>query len=278
MKTFQYQVLRYLPDRVSGEFVNMGVVIYFPDEKELKALFYTKTSRLHAFFPPVNIRFIIKTIKAIDTHLKRIGEDFKKPLFTEMPASLADITSRILPKDDSALFFTDTAKIMDVDSDVLLKDLYERLVLKYVHESDHDTLADKEVWKQYYKTFFDKYHLTEKLHPKTVETKMDKWNFEHTCKNGALHCFESVSFDLSSDEYIKKKVYTWAGRIDELKTAKEQIHLYLLSALPVKTELKKFINEKLGKIKMDNAIVEIVDTDAAEKVAKRVKTQLEEHS
>jgi hypothetical protein len=31
---------------------------------------------------------------------------------------------------------------MDVDSDVLLKDLYERMVLKYVHESDHDTLAD----------------------------------------------------------------------------------------------------------------------------------------
>ncbi len=278
MKTFQYQVLRYLPDRVSGEFINLGVVVYQPHDKELKALFYTKVNRIHAFFPSVNTRFIAKSMKAIDAYLKKINQEFNKPLFAEQPNEIGEITKQILPKDDSALFFTDTAKMMDVNADALLNGLYERVVLKHVHEADHDTLADKEVWKKYYKTYFDKYKLTEQLKAVSVKTKLDNWQFEHTCKNGALHCFETVSFDLSTDDYIRKKVYTWAGKVDELKTAKEEIHLYLLATLPEKKELQKFIREKLNKQQIGNATIEIVDTASADKTVKKVKKLMEEHS
>lgn len=277
MKTFQYQVLRYLPDRVSGEFINLGVVIYQPGEKLIKAMFYNKSNRIHAFFPSVNARYIIKSIKAIDTYLKKIDEVYSRPLFQESEKNLQDITSKILPKDDSALFFTDTAKILDLNSESLLNNLYERLVLKYVHENDHDSLADKEVWKQQYKIYFDKYELTQKLHQATIKTKMDEWNFERTYQNGSLHCFETVSFDLSSDDYIRKKVYTWAGRIDELKTAELPIHLYLLTAMPEKKELKKFIKEKLDNLQLNNTVVEVVDSGSADKVVRKVKKQLEEH-
>jgi hypothetical protein len=277
MKTFQYQILRYLPDRVSGEFVNLGLVVYLPEEKVLKAKFYTKSNRLHAFFPSVNSRFIIRNIKTIDAYIKKINTDYSKPLFTEATVDLNEITNKILPRDDSALYFTATAKVLDINLDSLLTNLYDRLILKYVHDSDHDTLADKEVWKQYYKIHFDKYKLTEKLHPVTVKTKMDEWNFERTCKNGALHCFESVSFDLLNDESIRRKVYTWAGRVDELRTAKEPIHLYLLSLLPQNKELKKFIQEKLSNREISNAIIEIVDSKSADKVVKLVKEQLENH-
>lgn len=277
MKTFQYQVLRYLPDRVSGEFINLGVVVYLNEVKELKAMFHSKTGRMHAFFPSVNTKFIVRNIKQIEAHIKKVQEEFQQPLFAEAPVSIEDITKQVLPKDDSALYFTDVAKILDVNIDSLLNSLFERLVLKNVHETEHETLADSAVWRQYYKTFFDKYNLTDKLKPKTVKTKADQWNFEHTCKNGALHCFESVSFDLSSDDYIKKKVYTWAGKIDELKTAKEHIHLYLLTALPEKVELKKFIRMKLDNLKLDNAFVEVVDTNSADKVIRNVKKQMEEH-
>lgn len=278
MKTYQYQVLRYLPDRISGEFINLGVVVYLPEEKELKSLFYNKTNRIHAFFPSVNTRFIVKSIKSIDSFFKKISTDFQKPLFTELPSSIEDITKQILPKDDSALFFTDAAKILDISAEAVLGRLYERLVVKNVQETDHDSLLDGAVWKEFYKAYFDKYQLTEKLKAASVKTKMDSWNFERTCRNGALHCFEGISFNLSNEENIKRKVYTWAGRIDELKTSKEEIHLYLLTALPEKLELQKFIREKLGKLSLNNsATVELVDVGSAEKVIKKVKKQMEEH-
>ena len=31
MKPYQYQVIRYTHDRVTGEFVNVGVVLYVPE-------------------------------------------------------------------------------------------------------------------------------------------------------------------------------------------------------------------------------------------------------
>ena len=195
----------------------------------------------------------------------------------DIPETLQEITQRILPKDDSALFFTDVSKTLDKDVDSVLRDMYARLVLKYVHETDHDTIADKEAWKQHYKNYFDKYQLTQKLHPGKVKTKMGHWEFEHTCKNGALHCFESVTFDLSSDDYIRKKVYTWAGRVDELSITKEPIHLYLLSLLPEKKDLQKFIREKLDNKKLGKAIIEVVHPDEAEKLIKKVKIAFEYH-
>jgi hypothetical protein len=277
MKTFQYQVLRYLPDRVSGEFINLGVVVYQPLTKELKAQFYTKTNRLHAFFPSVNTRFISKTIKSIDNFLKKTATYYSETMFDDAPSSVEEITAKILPKDDSALFFTGTEKILDLNADSVLNDLFGRLVAKYVQETDHDTLADKEVWRQLYKSYFDKYELTTKLHPATIKTKMDKWNFERTFQNGALHCFESVSFDLSNDDTIRKKVYTWAGRIAELKTASSAVHLYLLTAMPEKRELKKFIKEKLEEHDIENTVVEIVEPSKGEKLAKQLKTLAEEH-
>lgn len=277
MKTFQYQVLRYLPDRVSGEFINLGVVVYQPLTNELKAQFYSKSNRLHAFFPSVNTRYISKTVKEIDSFLKKTGDYYSQTMFQEAPQSLQEITTKILPKDDSALFFTETEKILDLNAGSLLHDLFERLVIKYVHEPDHETLADKEVWKQLYKTYFDKYEITAKLHPATIKTKMDKWNFERTFQNGALHCFESVSFDLSNDDTIRKKVYTWAGKIAELKTASTAVHLYLLTAMPEKRELKKFIKEKLEEHEIKNTVVEIVEPSKGDKLAKQFKTLAADH-
>ena len=277
MKTFQYQVLRYLPDRVSGEFINLGVVVYQPLTNELKAKFYSKTNRLHSFFPSVNTRYISKTVKAIDSFLKNTGTYYSSTMFQDAPASLQEITTKVLPKDDSALFFTETEKILDLNTESVLHDLYERLVIKYVHEADHDTLDDKEVWKQLYKSSFDKYEVTTKLHPATIKTKMDNWNFERTFQNGSLHCFESVSFDLSSDDTIRKKVYTWAGKIAELKTATTAVHLYLLTAMPEKRELKKFIKAKLEEHELKNTVVEIVEPEKGEKLAKQLKALAENH-
>ena len=72
-------------------------------------------------------------------------------------------------------------------------------------------------------------------------------------------------------------MYTWAGRVDELKSAKEPIHLYLLSVLPDKKELQKFIKEKLDNKELGNTIIEIVHPKEAEKIIKKVKTALENH-
>jgi len=280
MNTYQYQVLRFLPDRVSGEFVNLGVVVYDATSKQLAGNFYQKITRVSSFFPTVNSRYLASVVKFIHKEFETIRMRFHSEMSFESIDSLADITKTVLPKDDSALFFTETKKLLEISIDVAMRDLYERFVLNYVHEEEREYVTDKEVWTDHYKSYFDNLDITSHLRSHQVKTALDTWQFEKAWKNGVWNCFETVSFDLVKEESIKDKAYKWWGKVDELRTSEEPIHVYLLSKLPSQhPELKKFIKKKLGNIRLNSKVsVELISDDAAEKFSRRIKKEIEENT
>lgn len=131
MTTIQYQILRYLPDRVSGEFVNLGIVAFDPANGTLKSKFINKIGKISGFFPNTNSRYLVKSVKTIqddlDTYSKRLQSEF---LFKKVD-SLEEITKSVLPKDDSALIFSETKKALDVSAEATVDDLYSRFVSVY---------------------------------------------------------------------------------------------------------------------------------------------------
>jgi len=278
MKTYQYQVLRYLPDRVSGEFVNLGVVVFDPESRVLQYRFYAKTGRVHAFFPSVHARFLTRTLRDIEAALGRLTDTVNAPLPLDT-LSLDDITRRVLSKDDSALFFTDVREALDADIAGVLTDLYNRMVCRHLPDTHTESRSDEQVWRELYKAHFEKYDLARQLQPRTVRTAWDEWDFDKTVQKGALHCFEPVSFHLAADEHVKNKVYTWAGRVAELQSAREALHVYLLSELPGKPELQALIREKLGRLELGNATVELLEPEQeqVDGVLSRVREELERH-
>jgi hypothetical protein len=50
MKTYQYQIIRYLHDRVTGDFINVGVIVYAPDYQYLNCKIIAKYGRITSFF------------------------------------------------------------------------------------------------------------------------------------------------------------------------------------------------------------------------------------
>lgn len=51
MKTaYSYVTLRYIHDVVTGEFANVGLVVYAPDQCFLEGIFTTSCGRLNAMF------------------------------------------------------------------------------------------------------------------------------------------------------------------------------------------------------------------------------------
>jgi hypothetical protein len=100
-------------------------------------------------------------------------------------------------------------------------------------------------------------------------------DFDKTVKNGALHCFQSLSFDLKHEGSIEDKIFRWDGRIRELATSKEPLKVYLLSVLPKDEELLRMINEKLN-YKSGQIEVQVVDERHARSVAMEVNKVLEE--
>jgi len=280
MITIQYQILRYLPDRVSGEFVNLGIVAFDPSSRSLKSKFISRIGNISSFFPNINSRYLVRSIKAIQDELANCSAKLKTELTFTQVNSVEEITKTTLPKDDSALVFSEIKKTLDVSVDATISDLFPRMVSTHLmDEEDEEVRKDKEVWTKVYKKHFDDYGISSHLSAHRVKTADDELEFDKAWKNGAWNCFESVSFNLTRPDAIKNKVYKWVGKLEELSTAKEQMHIYLLSVLPSEySELDKFIAKKIKEKATENVKIDLISEGEIDRIAKKIKKEIDSHS
>jgi Protein of unknown function (DUF3037) len=277
MIKYQYQVLRYLHDQFTGEFGNIGVVLYAPQNNYLHCKVTNRYSRLSDFFGDVNGQFLVSSIKHFEISINRMGENIKG-LFPNLKqeTDLSNLTSQILPKDDSALQLTEVTYGLDLDPEHALDDLFERIIEKYNTEGHATHHTDYYAWRKVYKDYFDKYGLTGKLKKFTAETAKDKINFDKAWKNGVWNCYQPLSFDLKEVESIKSKVYKWSGIIKALETSKEELHVYFLTTSPSHHEdLQAFIHDTLT-MKDKILSVEVVQEENADAFAAQVYSDMVE--
>ncbi|MCF2494453.1 DUF3037 domain-containing protein [Dyadobacter chenhuakuii] len=268
MKKYQYQIIRYLHDRVTGEFINVGVIVYAAEDQYLNCKVITKYGRITSFFPGANGKAILKSLRHFEKEIARAKLQFSGLFPT--PEDLAEITRAILPNDDSSLTLTEVKKGIDLDFNKSLADLYRLLVTKWQSETDESATSDADVWKKKYKKYFDEYGITAKLTEYEVETKYDSFQFDKAWKNEIWHCYLPVSFDLQNVENIRSKVYKWSGKLAELATAEEKIDVTLLTSIPRKhRELNEFIQDKLS-IDSDDIKVKLISERDAENFAKNL--------
>lgn len=277
MIKIQYQILRYMPDRVAGEFVNLGIVAFDPLSKTLNGRFIGRIGKISAFFPQVNSRYLIKSVSHIQDYLEKVSGQLLSELSFETKNSLSEITQSVLPNDDTSLIFTDVKYTLDISVQATVADFFNRFVKGHEIEEDDEIRRDAEVWNKVYKKHFDDYGISRYLKAHKVKTKDDLLEFDRAWKNGIWNCFETVSFNLNKSDSIKNKVYKWMGKLDELNSAKEALCIYLLSVLPHEhPELTKFINKKFKSKSTENMKIEIVNENNIDQIAKKIRKQIME--
>lgn len=279
MKKFQYQILQFCPDKVTGEFLNVGIVLFDPTDQQLVFKILHKVGSIGQLFDQANTRYLIKQLNTINTSLnkiKRTIDDDKMRL--HLFKSVDEITRKAFVRDDSALLFSEIRNSLDISIDHLLDYLVGRMLTVGRIEVDQDIKSDKEVWTKMFKHYFDEFNISTFLRPRTVKTKYDEISFEHTWKNGHINFFESVNFDLQKEDTIKNKVRRWAGQIDELKTAGEDLHLYLLANMPDSNDqMSTYISSFLSDKSTDNVKVDIITFSEADKFAKELREEIVTH-
>ncbi len=279
MKKIQYQVLRYIPDRVTGEFVNLGIVAFDQKERTLAGKFINKIGNISAFFPQVNSRYLIKSVKSVKDMVDLFALQLQSELKFNSDVNLESITQNILPKDDTSLIFSEIKLTLDINVAACVNDFFVRLVKAHLLEEDDDLRHDREVWNKVYKRHFDENGITTYFHEHTVKTKNDELQFDRAWKNGAWNCFEPISFNLSRPDAIKNKVYKWVGKLDELNSSKEPLHIYLLSVLPNDyPELTSFITKKIKAKSTEKIKIDLVSEINIEMIAKKIKKEIESYS
>jgi hypothetical protein len=277
MKKYQFQVVRYIHDRITGEFVNVGIVLYMPESQFLKSKFINKFSRLSHFFVDLNGHSLLNALRQFDKEINIISKRLSRNDLFERFSSIEEITNSILTKDDSALECCTMNSGIDLDEQSALDDLFERLINKYNHDSDKDSHDDKYVWRKVYKKYFDENGITNKLKEHTVHTVHDVIQFDKAWKNGVWNCYQTLSFDLKRTDSIKSKVYKWSGILSELENSSETLHLYFLTVSPNRNRtIKKFIEDTLNR-QSKKIQVSIITEKQAESFAVSVKKEIEAH-
>ena len=131
MVKFQYQVLRYQPDKVAEEFMNLGVVVFDPDGGDLLMRHLDNEKRLSAFFPAVNNTYIMEMVSALGHSIIEVGVRWKRERGHDTVADLSSVTRNLLPDRDSALYFSEVRTGVDAELSQALDHLFDRVVRRY---------------------------------------------------------------------------------------------------------------------------------------------------
>jgi Protein of unknown function (DUF3037) len=277
MKKYQFQIVRYVHDRVTGEFVNIGVVVYIPEARFLAAKFISKFSRLSHFFGDLNGQVLLNSLRHFDKEISLISTRLAKNDIFEKFSSIEEITNAILTADDSALECCPMNYGIDLSGEAALDDLFERRINKYNHDSHKDSHDDRYVWRKVYKKYFDANGITGKLEEHAVHTDHDTIQFDKAWKNGVWNCYQTISFDLKKTDSIKSKVYKWNGIVSELEHSNEALHLYFLTVSPsCNKTINKFIEDTLNR-KGKKIQVSVITENQAESFAASVRKEIETH-
>ena len=274
MKQYTYQIIRYMPDQVSGEFVNVGLVMLNTEFKFLRAKTIHKIGRVKHLFPQVSSRAFTRKLKGISKKINDLSLNWEREIDFNKFSDVKSVSKMVCPDDDSAIRFSPVLTGLDSSFDIAFDDLYERLVNQY-NIDQSNFISDKEVWQKHYKAYFDKHEYGKTITAKTVKTSGDELTFDFAVKNGKWNYLEPVTFDLRTPSNVKDKVYKWMGKLGELDSSTEKFNIYLLSIMPEDNKLKSFIKDRISSVKSDNFEVSILEPKDANKFAEKLKSEIE---
>lgn len=125
---YSFSVLRYVPDPVTQEFLNIGVVLFSPAAGFLRAFCTPDCRRIHRTFQHVDADAFLRLTRHIEERVGALGAELECPGIFEPNGSIETAVARVLPPDDSAFQFQRCGVGMSADLDQTLRQLYHRYV------------------------------------------------------------------------------------------------------------------------------------------------------
>lgn len=274
---YNFSVLRYIHDVVTGEFVNVGVVLYAPKARFLSAICTSRYGRLSKMFNNVNGEHFKHVVRFIQAKLDEEGERLTSELpLDAIPKSVLEFTTKVLPRDDSSLQFSPEGFGLTENPQLTLEQLYTRYVEQYFEKAERPSRNDEDVWRVFKKPLEEK-RILSNLVPHQISGQNYEYEFKYAWKNGVWNMQEPVSFDLIEAASITDKANAWLGRITSLVDGGEEFKLNLLLGDPHDERLKSAFIKAQNILHKLPCRHDFIREDEAEHFAQELKKEIEEH-
>ena len=137
---FQYSLLKYVHSQLLGEELNLGIIVYFPDQNKIRFLYPDNFHRLKSVyrgFPDKAIKAYLKSFSILADNLSNQKRIFKDGLLETI------IRQYFLSPDASSLQFREiqTGLVYVDNTDKIAKDFYNKFFFHY--ESESSSIVEK---------------------------------------------------------------------------------------------------------------------------------------
>lgn len=275
---YTYAIVRYTHDPISAEFVNIGVVAIDMSARLPLIKFRHAYSRVKAMFPSVDRRRFLSIVSDAERALKSASNILlRTDLFSE-PVTAEQLVRKAIPLEDQGLQIGHVGNGAANDMSQRFDQLFERYVQKYERDIKRERRSDNDVWRPIRERFQNE-RVADLFEPQTITAKLDQQRFEHTWRNGVLHCIQPLSFDLADEDAIREKARNWLGKLSALDDAKSEFKAYLLVGQPTDTGLAQAFARGIALLEKAKSQVscEIVQESDSEQFVASLAQQMRQH-
>ncbi len=239
MKTaYSYVTLRYVHDVVTGEFANIGVVVYAPDQRAVIARFTTSYERLNLIFLKIDHAHFRAMVRYLGNRFAEMAEELRDSLQLAPVTGIADLVRKVLPQDDSSLQWSEPGGGLTSNLEQTAQELFARIVERYERSTEQQSRSDEDIARPF-KAKLDQRKVGQKVGEKEIAARDYDYRFQFAWKNSVWHLYEPVSFDLVDPTSIVEKANKWLGRGVALRDASEPFKLYFLLGEPKQAATQK---------------------------------------
>lgn len=277
MKThYTYSLIRYVHDVVTGEFVNVGVVLYAPEIPYTAALCSERLERVSCLFRDADLKDLKRVLSFIRQRIDEKGKDLSAEIrFNRSPDDADELLRSIMPRDDSAVQYVRAGGGVTTDLSETLHSLYSRYV-EHSRKAPSPRRGDRAIWN-IFEGAFKKRNVLECLHDHTIEAPGIRHTFAHAWNNERWHCYQPLSFDMPEARRIEEKATQWLGRSMALSRSNDHFILYYLLGAPRDPDLIAAFENAKTLLRESPVEYQLIPESASEEFARQVAQEIAEH-
>lgn len=275
-KPYSYTVLRYVHDVVSGEALNVGVVMHAPFSGFLRVQTRKTIGRLKQVFPDLDRHEFVEAMRAVDRGMAAIAKQSKKEPLLDIQSDARSHALKALPIDDSALQWSSIGSGLTTNPTSTFERLFERYVMQYDQKSERRR-TDEDIWRPVREKLAER-DIHVPFEAKVVSGAQDQITFDKAWQNGKWHAYEALSLDLADADHIKDKARRWRGHLSAVADgSSEDVDLHFVLGRPQNTSLMQAYESAKEILKGARYTTEVVDENDVDDLVSTLEDEYRAH-
>lgn len=273
-REYSYCFLRYSQDREAGEFANIGVLFWCPEDRFLGFQGSSRFARLTHFFGDLDRDGFRLLVAHVERRFDQMAEEIRNELpLTSLPRNARELAARVVPEDDGALLWSPARGGLTRDPAAELDQVFHRFIGKHLEGQEESRRDDGAVFRDVYRPIFASPNVAPRMQEHEVVAPLASHVFKDARKNGHWKVYETLSFDLMDPDSIERKAHTWYGRSVHLSQSTEPPKLhYLLGKPGLSSNWSHYGRAK--KILCSSGVVTLIEEDEAADFGSELETKL----